>query len=143
MGAAVKPMPRLPAVRVAVCPLTVGEIVKEISWGAAVGAGVAAAATRREVAAAATRGKVPGTITQGAAPQGTLATRMVAEQQSAAPLVPGMEPQPVPPHVPQASAQQMTPLACPTTPLGHVDGSTSVEKHFKGKREKIRQEKSL
>lgn len=52
---------------------------------------------------------------------------MVAEQQSEAPLVPAMEPHPVPPHTPlHSTAQQTEPSATPSRPLGHVEGVTAA-----------------
>lgn len=50
-------------------------------------------------------------------------SRMVVGQQFAAPPVPGIVPQPAPPHCPQLSWQQMSPSWYPGTPLAHVDAS--------------------
>lgn len=120
----------------AVWAVGVGAMVKAKSRDPAVGAMVAPGARGATVAPGAmVRGatgegvKVPLTITHGAAPShGTPVAAIVAEQQSEAPLVPAIAPQPTPPHTPlQASAQQMLPSATPGSPLGQVEGVTSAK----------------
>lgn len=93
---------------------TVGEKVN-MSRGEAVGASV----------------KVSLTMMHGdstPASQLTPDAMIVPKQQSEAPLVPSMVPQPTPPHWPlQASAQQIAPssLRTPARPFEQVDGTTS------------------
>ena len=68
-------------------------------------------------------------------PQLTPEARMVAEQQSVAPLVKGIPPQPTPPQTPsQASAQHTVPSWTPASPLGQVDAVTSKRDRKKGGR---------
>lgn len=112
----------------------VGAMVNAMSREPAEGAGVTAPAADGAGV------KVPSAITHGAASvQVTFEARMFAEQQSDAPAVPAMLPQPVPPHTPlQASAQQtLVPSKTPSRPLGQVEGVTSVVATRKRARERF------
>lgn len=114
-----------PAVGVAVCDVGVGAMVT-VSPGAR-----GAIVVEATVGTTAGEGvNVPSTITQGAvSTQAMLAARMVAEQQSSAPLVPAMSPQPTPPQTPlHSSAQQTDPEETPGSPLAQVEAVTSEVK---------------
>lgn len=114
-----------PAVGVAVCEVGVGAMVT-VSPGAR--GAIVVAATVGTTAGAGVY--VPSTITQGAvSTQAMLLARMVAEQQSSAPAVPAMFPQPTPPQTPlHASAQQTDPSETPGSPLAQVEAVTSEVK---------------